>query len=159
MRTATTVKAAMSVAELTALNRLMRGTGTVETFERELVTRVYAGARGWLDELEGHELTRDQRRRWNAAVRHVNRYVSRGGVPMAWRVLTSLNQSRDLLEDPHVLKTAVVAAAAHGPLAPCAPCCCGDAGSGIQCRFRGTARPHRGLTPPLGTGRLAARLH
>ncbi|KIC66260.1 hypothetical protein [Kocuria rhizophila] len=118
MRTATTVKAAMSVAELTALNRLMRGTGTVETFERELVTRVYAGARGWLDELEGHELTRDQRRRWNAAVRHVNRYVSRGGVPMAWRVLTSLNQSRDLLEDPHVLKTAVVAAAAHGPLAP-----------------------------------------
>ena len=40
MRTATTVKAAMSVAELTALNRLMRGTGTVETFERELVTRV-----------------------------------------------------------------------------------------------------------------------
>ena len=36
MRTATTVKAAMSVAELTALNRLMRGTGTVEAFEREL---------------------------------------------------------------------------------------------------------------------------
>ena len=118
MRAASTVRSALSATELTALNQLMRGTGTVETFERELVTRVFDGALGWLDELEGHELTRDQRRRWNTAVRHVNRYVSRGGVPMAWRVLTSLNQSRDLLEDPHVLKTAVVAAAAHGPLTP-----------------------------------------
>ena len=117
MRAATTVKSALSVGELTALNQLMRGTGTVEAFERELVTRVFTGALGWLDELEGHELTADQRKRWNAAVRYVNRYVSRGGVPMTCRALTCLSQSRDLLEDHHLLKTAVVAAAAHGPVA------------------------------------------
>ncbi|WP_233542644.1 hypothetical protein [Kocuria tytonis] len=104
------------MAELTALNELMRGTGTVEAFERELVTRVYAGALAWLGELDGPELTRDQRRRWNAAVRRVNRYVPRGGVTMTCRVLRSLNQSRDLLADHHVLKTAIVAAAAHGPV-------------------------------------------
>lgn len=114
-RAAATVKAAVSVAELTALNRVMGGTGSVEAFERELVTRVFVGARAWLDELGGHELTRDQRRRWNAAVRRVNRFVPRGGVTMTCTVLASLDQSRDLLDDPHLLKTALVAAAAHGP--------------------------------------------
>ncbi|MDO4919767.1 hypothetical protein [Kocuria sp.] len=116
MRAASTVKSALSMAELSALNRLMRGTGTVEAFERELVTRVFTGAMAWLDELEGRELTRDQRRRWNAAVRRVNRYVPRGGVTRTCRALSPLNQSRDLLDDHHVLKTAIVAAAAHGPV-------------------------------------------
>ncbi|WP_243635630.1 hypothetical protein [Kocuria tytonicola] len=116
MRAAAIVRSALSVAELTALNQLMRGTGTVEGFERELVTRVYTGAMGWVRELEGSELTRDQRKRWNAAVRYVDRYVSRGGVTMTCRPLHSLNQSRDLLADHRVLKTAIVAAAAHGPV-------------------------------------------
>ena len=116
MRAMSTVKSALSVAELTTLNRLMRGSGTVEVMERELVTRVFTGARAWLDELEGPELSRDQRRRWNAAVRRVNRFVPRGGVAMTAGALAPLNQSRDLLEDHHLLKTAIVAAAAHGPV-------------------------------------------
>lgn len=115
-RAAKTVKAAVSVAELTALNRVMGGTGSVDAFERELVTRIFVGARAWWDELEGRELTQDQRKRWNAAVRRVNRFVPRGGVTMTCAMLGTLNQSRDLLEDPHVLKTAIVAAAAHGPV-------------------------------------------
>ncbi len=116
MRAASTVRTALSVSELTALNQLMRGTGTVEAFERELVTRVFTGALGWLEELEGRELSADQRKRWNAAVRYVNRYVPRGGVTMTCGVLDRVNQSRDLLDDHHLLKTAIVAAAAHGPV-------------------------------------------
>ena len=116
MRAAAVVRSALSVAELTALNQLLRGTGTVDAFERELVTRVYTGALEWVDEVGAHELTRDQRRRWNAAVRYVDRFVPRGGIAMTFRPLRALNQSRDLLEDHRVLKTAIVAAAARGPV-------------------------------------------
>ena len=117
MRAKSSVKSVLSVAELGTLNQLMRGAGTVEPFERELVSRVFVGARAWLQEQEeGAELARDQRKRWNAAVRYVNRYVSRGGVAMSWRVLRSLGNSTDLLANHHVLKTAMVAAAAHGPV-------------------------------------------
>ncbi|WP_270256633.1 hypothetical protein [Kocuria marina] len=117
MRANSSAKSVLSAAELGTLNQLMRGGGTLEPFERELVTRVFVGARAWLQEQhEGAELTRDQRKRWNAAVRYINRHVSRGGVAMSWRVLRSLDGSTDLLADHHVLKTAIVAAAAHGPV-------------------------------------------
>ncbi|WHF23600.1 hypothetical protein QJS66_04660 [Kocuria rhizophila] len=102
----------------------------------------------------GPRTDRDQRRRWNTAVRHVNRYISPRGRP--WRGGCSRRSTSPTCWKPRVLKTAVVAAAAHRTPDP-APGLLRRRQLGIQCRCR--ARPRRGLTPPRWGPGGSPRLH